>query len=264
MGRSCGHGRAEADDGLALPLAVLADDPRGDQAHSRRQDLGQCVRADAASCSSTAQTLVFDEAGIWPSSACSESIPDYLGLVGDSSTGFRGCRLGAKSAAVVLNRYRHSNRCPPTAGSGTSRSPSTGLATTLQDHGKRRCSFATSPAAHRSVAGARAGRVAMARPDRGVRRLLPAHRRREPAGRAAKLAPSRRRGRWGFGQQLVVAAAADGDEPSEAGAASPTGRPVRHRPPSRSSCTRWTRATWTRRWPSGTDSPANNPPIATP
>ena len=46
-----------------------------------------------------------------------ESIPDYLGLVGDSSDGFPGIAgWGAKSASSVLARYRHIEDIPAAAG----------------------------------------------------------------------------------------------------------------------------------------------------
>src|SRR5918993_551507 len=45
------------------------------------------------------------------------SIPDYLGLVGDSADGFPGIAgWGAKSAAAVLARYGHLEDIPPSAG----------------------------------------------------------------------------------------------------------------------------------------------------
>ncbi len=45
------------------------------------------------------------------------SIPDYLGLVGDSADGFPGLPgWGAKSAAAVLARYGHLEDIPDSAG----------------------------------------------------------------------------------------------------------------------------------------------------
>ena len=45
-----------------------------------------------------------------------ESIPDYLGLVGDTADGFPGLPgWGAKSAATVLARYGHLEAIPPGA-----------------------------------------------------------------------------------------------------------------------------------------------------
>ena len=46
-----------------------------------------------------------------------ESIPDWLGLVGDSADGFPGLPgWGAKSAAAVLSRYGHIDAIPLAAG----------------------------------------------------------------------------------------------------------------------------------------------------
>ncbi len=46
-----------------------------------------------------------------------ESIPDYLGLVGDTADGFPGLPgWGAKSAAAVLARYGHIEDIPAAAG----------------------------------------------------------------------------------------------------------------------------------------------------
>jgi 5'-3' exonuclease len=45
------------------------------------------------------------------------SIPDYLGLVGDSADGFPGIAgWGAKSASAVLARYEHLEAIPEQAG----------------------------------------------------------------------------------------------------------------------------------------------------
>ena len=43
-----------------------------------------------------------------------ESIPDYLGLVGDAADGIPGIpKWGAKTAATILNRYLHIETIPP-------------------------------------------------------------------------------------------------------------------------------------------------------
>ena len=65
-----------------------------------------------------------------------ESIPDYLGLVGDSADGFPGLPgWGAKSTATVLARYLHIEEIPPVAGQWdvTVRGGAK-LAVTLQDN----------------------------------------------------------------------------------------------------------------------------------
>ncbi len=84
--------------------------------------------------------LVYDDAGVrekW--GVAPTSIPDWLGLVGDSSDGFPGIPgWGAKSAAAVLLRYGHYEEIPPKAsawevpGIGGSRAMT--LAASLRDH----------------------------------------------------------------------------------------------------------------------------------
>ena len=45
-----------------------------------------------------------------------KSIPDYLGLVGDTADGIPGIpRWGAKGAAAVLARWKHIEKIPPSA-----------------------------------------------------------------------------------------------------------------------------------------------------
>jgi 5'-3' exonuclease len=65
------------------------------------------------------------------------SIPDYLGLVGDSSDGFPGLPgWGARSAAGVLARYGHLEEIPAAAGQWdvAGLRGSAKLAATLQDN----------------------------------------------------------------------------------------------------------------------------------
>ena len=65
-----------------------------------------------------------------------ESIPDYLGLVGDSADGFPGLPgWGAKSAATVLARYGHIEDIPASPGQwDVAVRGAAKLARTLQDH----------------------------------------------------------------------------------------------------------------------------------
>ena len=132
----------EADDALASAAAVLAEDPEVDQVVicTPDKDLGQCVRGDGRVVQlDRRKTLVLDEAaivtkfGVFP-----ESIPDYLGLVGDSSDGFPGLPgWGAKSAAAVLARYRHLEHIPADGREWDVKvGRPTGLASTLQDQWK--------------------------------------------------------------------------------------------------------------------------------
>ena len=61
---------------------------------------------------------IIDEAGVIAKFGVPPaSIPDYLGLVGDSADGFPGIAgWGAKSAAAVLARYGHLEEIPDSAG----------------------------------------------------------------------------------------------------------------------------------------------------
>ncbi|MEM9561672.1 MAG: 5'-3' exonuclease H3TH domain-containing protein [Actinomycetota bacterium] len=110
----------EADDGMAA-LAALAD---ADERVGRvllctpDKDLAQCVRAGRVLQFDRRNNKILDVAdvvekyGVPP-----ESIPDWLGLVGDSADGFPGLPgWGAKSAAAVLTRYGHIDAIPLAAG----------------------------------------------------------------------------------------------------------------------------------------------------
>ena len=61
---------------------------------------------------------IIDEAGVVAKFGVPPaSIPDYLGLVGDSADGFPGIAgWGAKSASAVLARYGHLEDIPASAG----------------------------------------------------------------------------------------------------------------------------------------------------
>ena len=110
----------EADDALGAAAAVADADERVDQVLivTPDKDLGQCVRAERVVQFDRRKREILDEAaivekfGIGPA-----SIPDYLGLVGDSADGFPGLPgWGAKSASLVLARYGHIEDIPPAAG----------------------------------------------------------------------------------------------------------------------------------------------------
>lgn len=110
----------EADDAMAAAAAVADADERVEQVLlvTADKDLGQCVRADRVVQFDRRKREILDEAavtekfGVGPA-----SIPDYLGLVGDSADGFPGLPgWGAKSAAKVLARYGHIEDIPAAAG----------------------------------------------------------------------------------------------------------------------------------------------------
>ncbi|MFT7600453.1 MAG: 5'-3' exonuclease [Acidimicrobiales bacterium] len=129
----------EADDAMASAAAVAAADDRVDQVLicTPDKDLAQCVRAGKVLQFDRRQEKVFDvqdvvdKFGVLP-----ESIPDWLGLVGDSADGFPGLPgWGAKSAAAVLHRYGHIEDIPLAAGQwDISVRSGAKLAKTLADH----------------------------------------------------------------------------------------------------------------------------------
>lgn len=101
--------REEADDGLASAAAVAAADASVDQVRilSPDKDLAQCVsgtrvvQVDRRNDIDTAEADVVARFGVGP-----RGVPDWLGLVGDTSDGFPGLPgWGAKSATAVLGRY---------------------------------------------------------------------------------------------------------------------------------------------------------------
>jgi 5'-3' exonuclease len=105
----------EADDALATAAARAAADPRVSRVLvcTPDKDLAQCVGGLVVQLDRRAGTVrdaagVREKFGVGP-----ESIPDYLGLVGDSADGFPGLPgWGAKSAAAVLARYVHLEEIP--------------------------------------------------------------------------------------------------------------------------------------------------------
>ncbi len=109
----------EADDGLASAAARAAGDPRVEQVFvcTPDKDLAQCVTGTRVVQFDRRAGALRDEAGVRAKfGVAPASIPDYLALVGDAADGFPGLRgWGAKSAAVVLGRYRHIDAIPDAA-----------------------------------------------------------------------------------------------------------------------------------------------------
>ncbi len=106
----------EADDALGAAARVAAADPSIERAVicTPDKDLAQCV-SDPDIVQFDRRAGVFrDEAGVREKFGVEpESIPDWLGLVGDTADGFPGLAgWGAKSAAAVLSRYRHIEDIP--------------------------------------------------------------------------------------------------------------------------------------------------------
>jgi 5'-3' exonuclease len=109
----------EADDALGAAAAVADADQRVERVLivTPDKDLGQCVRGTRVVQYDRRKGEIIDAAaveakfGVPPA-----SIPDFLGLVGDSSDGFPGLPgWGAKSAATVLARFGHLEAIPPSS-----------------------------------------------------------------------------------------------------------------------------------------------------
>ena len=106
----------EADDGLAAAAAMADADPSVEQVriHTVDKDLAQCVRDSRVVQVDRRKQVVFDDAGVQEKfGVLPTSIPDWLGLVGDSADGYPGLPgWGAKSTAAVLRRYPHLEDVP--------------------------------------------------------------------------------------------------------------------------------------------------------
>ena len=100
----------EADDGLATGAARFRDAPGVEQVVicSPDKDLSQCIVESRVICRDRRRRLdrnedgVLERFGVPPS-----SIPDWLGLVGDTADGIPGIPgWGAKSTSIVLGHYK--------------------------------------------------------------------------------------------------------------------------------------------------------------
>jgi 5'-3' exonuclease len=106
----------EADDALAAAAAKAAKDERAEKVFicTPDKDLSQCVVGTRVVQMDRRKNTVRDEAGVIEKFGVKpESIPDYLGLVGDSADGYPGITgWGAKAAASVLSQYIHLENIP--------------------------------------------------------------------------------------------------------------------------------------------------------
>jgi 5'-3' exonuclease len=106
----------EADDALASGAWVAEQDASVDRVFlcTPDKDLSQCVRGDRVVQLDRRRNEVRDAEGVRRKFGVDPpSIPDYLGLVGDSADGFPGVSgWGAKSAAALLSRYTHLEGIP--------------------------------------------------------------------------------------------------------------------------------------------------------
>ena len=110
----------EADDALGAAARIAGSDQRVEQVLivTADKDLGQCVEGDRIVQFDRRNRLIIDEAGVTEKFGVGPaSIPDYLGLVGDSADGFPGLPgWGAKSSSAVLARYEHLENIPAAPG----------------------------------------------------------------------------------------------------------------------------------------------------
>ena len=106
----------EADDAMATAAFRWWETPQVDQVVicSPDKDLTQMVRGQKVVCLDRRREIVYDEAGVRGKfGVLPESIPDYLGLVGDSADGIPGIpKWGAKTAASILAHYKHIEAIP--------------------------------------------------------------------------------------------------------------------------------------------------------
>lgn len=109
----------EADDALASAAYLAFLDARVQKISiwTPDKDLAQCVRGDRVVQVDRRTGSIRDEAGVREKfGVAPESIPDYLGLVGDSADGYPGLPgWGAKSAAAVLAKFGHLENIPERA-----------------------------------------------------------------------------------------------------------------------------------------------------
>lgn len=104
----------EADDALASSVALHGGEFDQVVIMSPDKDLAQCVDGDRVVTFDRRKGAFINEAGVVEKFGVRPvSIPDYLGLVGDSADGFPGVKgWGAKSAALVLSEYGHIENIP--------------------------------------------------------------------------------------------------------------------------------------------------------
>ena len=104
----------EADDAIATAAARFADEVDQVLICSPDKDFAQCVRSNRVVIRDRRREKTLDAEGVREKFGVEPaSIPDWLGLVGDSSDGIPGVpRWGAKSAATLLSHYKHIEEIP--------------------------------------------------------------------------------------------------------------------------------------------------------
>ena len=104
----------EADDGMASGDWKFEDQVERVVLLSPDKDLAQCVDGSNVVTYDRRQEIERDEEGVWAKfGVAPASIPDYLGLVGDTADGIPGLPgWGAKSTSTVLAHYRTIEEIP--------------------------------------------------------------------------------------------------------------------------------------------------------
>jgi 5'-3' exonuclease len=106
----------EADDAIAAAAARFKESEAVEQIviASPDKDLAQLVEGDRIVCWDRRRQIIIDEAGVIVKYGVRPgSIPDWLGVVGDSADGFPGVPgWGAKSASAVLAQYQKLEAIP--------------------------------------------------------------------------------------------------------------------------------------------------------
>jgi 5'-3' exonuclease len=129
----------EADDALATAAARWKGAPGVDQVVicSPDKDLTQMVEARKVVCLDRRREVTLDEDGVVDKFGVSpESIPDYLGLVGDSADGIPGIpKWGAKTSSRMLARYKHIESIPKELSQwDVELRGAAGISTSLEEH----------------------------------------------------------------------------------------------------------------------------------
>jgi len=104
----------EADDGLATGALVYRDQVEQVRIMTPDKDLGQCILGERVVQVDRRQRKVTDEAafralrGFGP-----RSMPDFLGLTGDTADGIPGLKgFGEKGASMLIGAYEHLENIP--------------------------------------------------------------------------------------------------------------------------------------------------------
>ena len=127
----------EADDGLAAAAVKFVDEVDQVIILSPDKDMTQLFGNPKIVGYDRRNQMIVDADGVREKFGVSpESIPDYLGLVGDTADGFPGLAgWGAKSSSTLLAEYGHIDQIPPSEDDWTVKVRGAAkLAATLRDN----------------------------------------------------------------------------------------------------------------------------------